>query len=256
MSNEQTSKSVEQAPGAARIFYQQPELLTVEDHSNYGLNMANRPYDFCSSVRAVPLTSVEMVAAQRHYPIIFSSIEEPSLLAVVGVLDDRNLFVDDSGYWEAGTYIPAYLRCHPFALVSHTDDQFAVAVDIKASTVAENAEQPFFDGKELTAPVQERVDHCARFDAQLKITAEFCSRLAELQLLTGQEVSLTPDGEAEEMAVAKYIAVDFRKLESLDPETLQTLHADGTLAHIYAHRFSLDLWRQLLDRRVRRKNAG
>lgn len=256
MTNEPTSRTVEQAPGAARVFYKQPELLTVEEHSNLGLNRANRPYDFCSTVRAVPLTAVEMNIAQRHYPIIFSSVEEPSLLAVVGVVDDINLFVDERGRWEAGAYIPAYLRCHPFALVTHTAEDFAVAVDMAATTVAENGEQPIFDGKELSAPVKESVEHCARFDAQAKITAEFCKRLAELDLLTGQELSLAPDEGGEETVVAKYVAVDFRKLQELDAETLQKLHKDGTLAAVYAHRFSLDTWRHLLERRVRRKQQG
>ena len=256
MTNEPTSRTVEQAPGAARVFYKQPELLTVEEHSTLGLNRANRPYDFCSTVRAVPLTAVEMNIAQRHYPIIFSSVEEPSLLAVVGVVDDINLFVDERGRWEAGAYIPAYLRCHPFALVTHTAEDFAVAVDMAATTVAENGEQPIFDGKELSAPVKESVEHCARFDAQAKITAEFCKRLAELDLLTGQELSLAPDEGGEETVVAKYVAVDFRKLQELDAETLQKLHKDGTLAAVYAHRFSLDTWRHLLERRVRRKQQG
>ena len=256
MTNEPTSRTVEQAPGAARVFYKQPELLTVEEHSTLGLNRANRPYDFCSTVRAVPLTAVEMNIAQRHYPIIFSSVEEPSLLAVVGVVDDINLFVDERGRWEAGAYIPAYLRCHPFALVTHTAEDFAVAVDMAATTVAENGEQPIFDGQELSAPVKESVEHCARFDAQAKITAEFCKRLAELDLLTGQELSLAPDEGGEETVVAKYVAVDFRKLQELDAETLQKLHKDGTLAAVYAHRFSLDTWRHLLERRVRRKQQG
>ena len=256
MTNEPTSKTVEQAPGAARIFYKQPELLTVEEHSKLGLNRSNRPFDFCSSVRAVPLTAVEMNIMQRHCPIIFSSVEDPSLLAVVGVVDDVNLFVDEQGQWEAGVYIPAYLRCHPFALVSHTSEDFAVAVDMAATTVAENGEQPIFDGQELSAPVKDSVEHCARFDAQAKLTAEFCKRLAELDLLTGQELSLAPEKGAEETVVAKYVAVDFRKLEALDAETLQKLHRDGTLAAIYAHRFSLDTWRQLLERRIQRKKKA
>ncbi|MDH3621026.1 MAG: SapC family protein [Gammaproteobacteria bacterium] len=256
MTNEPTSRTVEQAPGAARVFYKQPELITPEEHSNLGLNKANRPFDFCSSVRAVPLTAVEMNIMQRHCPIIFSSVEEPSLLAVVGVVDDENLFVDENGRWETGVYIPAYLRCHPFALVAHETEDFAVAVDLAATTVAEGGEPLIFDGKELSAPANEIVQHCLLFDAQAKITAEFCNRLAELELLTGQELSLAPDEGGEETVVAKYVAVDFRKLEAIDAETLQKLHKDGTLAAIYAHRFSLDTWRQLLQRRVERKKRA
>lgn len=249
MTNEQTSRSIDQAPGGASKFYTRPELLTIEEHGNLGINVAAQPYAFASTVRAIPITSVEVPAAQRHYPIIFTSVEEPSLLAVVGVLDDRNLFVDNDGQWERGAYIPAYLRCYPFGLVTHKEDQYAVAVDMAAPNIVENAAQPFFEGGELAPPVQERVDHCAQFDAQLKVTAGLCKRLAALKLLTGQALTVTPEGE--EQVLAKYVAIDLRKVRDLDAATLRELHLDGTLATIYAHRFSLDLWHQLLARRAR-----
>ena len=188
--------------------------------------------------------------------MVGGGLEEPSLLAVVGIGEDDNLFVDAEGRWEPGVYIPAYLRCHPFALVTHTEEDFAVAVDMAATTVAENGEHPIFDGTELSPTAQEIVNHCARFDAQAKISAEFCKRLAELELLTGQELSLAAEEGGEETVMAKYVAVDFRKVEALDAETLQTLHKDGTLAAIYAHRFSLDMWRELLQRRVQRKQKA
>jgi hypothetical protein len=256
MTSEQTSRTVDRAPGGAAKFYTQPELLTVEEFGNQGLNLSEQSYAFSSAVRAVPITSVEIPTVQRHYPIIFTEVENPSLLAVVGVLDDQNLFVDESGQWEAGTYIPAYLRCYPFALVKHSEDQYAVAVDVAAPNIAEDAEQPFFEGKELAPVIQARVDHCARFDANLKQTAEFCRRLADLKLLTGQELAVEPDGKGDKQVVAKYIAVDLPKVRDLDADILRELHLDGTLAAIYAHRFSLDLWNNLLERRVRRNLAA
>ncbi len=256
MTSERKSSTVEQAPGGAAKFYQQPELLTIEEFGNHGLNLSEHSYAFSRAVRAVPITSLEIPTVQRHYPIIFTDVENPSLLAVVGVLDDENLFVDENGQWEAGTYIPAYLRCYPFALVTHSEGQYAVAIDLAAPNIAENAEQPFFEGKELAPVIQARVDHCARFDAHLKLTAEFCRRLADLKLLTGQELEVETTETGEKKVVAKYIAVDLPKVRDLDADILRELHLDGTLASIYAHRFSLDLWNQLLERRVRRNLAA
>ena len=255
MTDETRSSTIDQAPGASSVFYKRPELLIPEDHADLGLNPGNRPFDFCRSVRAVPLTSLEIVAAQRHYPIIFSSIEKPSLLAVVGVMDDENLFVDANGHWEPGAYVPAYLRCHPFALASRTDEQYAVAVDMEASTVARDAELPFFDGNALTPQTSARVDHCVEFEAQAKVTAALCQRLADRELLAGQELTLSPDDGGEAVSVAKYVSVHFEKLESLPAEDLLEMHRDGTLALLYAHRFSLDLWRDLLRRRAIRQSA-
>ena len=236
-------------------FYSKPELLTLEDHGALGINPSAASYDFLKSVRVVPVTMLELTAAQRHYPVVFSSLEQATLLAVVGVLDDTNLFVEADGAWRESTYVPAYARCYPFALATGPDDQFAVVIDSAAPMVAENAEQPFFDGSSLSTPIQQRVDHCMQYDAQNKATRVFCDRLAELKLLKGQEVTFNRTDGGEEIVLGSYVAVDFAKVKDLDSETLQQFHTDGTLAAIYAHRFSLDLWWQLLDLRNRLKSA-
>ena len=46
-----------------------------------------------------------------------------------------------------------------------------------------------------------------------------------------------------------YEAID--KLQKLDAATVEKLFQDGMLGAIYAHRFSLDNWVRLLERRQR-----
>jgi SapC len=234
-----------------KFLYEKPELLTVEEHGSLGINPSAQRYDFVRNARAIPITAVEMATVQRHYPIVFTSIEQPTLLAIVGVLDERNLFVDDDGKWDASAYLPAYVRCHPFALAARSEDQFAVVIDRSAAVISEHAELPFFDGNKLAPQVQSLVDHAVQFDAQMRATQAFCEKLASKGLLAGQEVAFTPKDGGAEQPLGAYVAVDFEKLRDLDSATLQELHKDGTLAAVYAHRFSLDLWRQLVERRSR-----
>ena len=235
-----------------RMFlYAEPQLLTVEEHGHLGLNTSRRPYDFARSIRVVPLAAVEIATAQKYYPVVFSDLEKPALLAVVGVLDDRNLFVDESGNWERDAYVPSYLRCYPFALASRADDQFAVVIDRAAPAISENPDQPFFDGGKLTPPIQAKVDFCAQFSAHQPSTQAFCDRLLELGLLSGQRATFTPEGESEEQTIASYVAVDFDKLRKLDAKTVEQLFQDGMLPPIYAHRFSLENWSRLLERQQR-----
>ena len=246
----QTNTTAQKGFEGSLYLYSRPELLTVEDHGHLGLNNTDSPYDFASSIRAVPLAAAEVASAQKHYPIIFSDLEKPALLAVVGVLEDRNLFVDDNGHWDSTAYVPSYLRCYPFAMARGESDQYAVVVDRAASVVAENADQPFFDGKALAAPVQAQVDFSAKFAAHQPVTNAFCDRLAELKLLTGQQATFTPEGEDEAQTVASYVAVDFDKLRQLDASTIEKLFQDGMLGAIYAHQFSQENWTQLLQRRL------
>lgn len=231
------------------FLYTQPQLLTVEDHGHLGLNMSDQPYDFVRSIRVVPLAAAELSTAQKHYPVIFSDLEKPTPLAVVGVLEDRNLFVDDNGNWDSAAYVPSYLRCYPFAMASRQDDKYAVVIDRAAPVISENPDQPFFDGQALTAPIQARVDFCAQFAAHQPATRAFCDRLVELELLSGQQATFTPEGEGEEQTFASYVAVDFDKLRELDATTVEKLFQNGMLAAIYAHGFSQENWFQLLKRR-------
>jgi hypothetical protein len=238
------------------FLYSKPELLTVEDHGRLGLTASERPFDFVKSIRVVPIAAAEIASAQKNYPIIFSDLKTPALLAVVSVLDGVNLFVDDNGKWDESAYLPAYIRCHPFALAPRPNDQYAVVIDRAASVITENAEQPFFNGKDLAPPIQARVDFCAQFSAHRPATKALCDKLVELDLLSGQQATYKPDAGGEEQSIGSYVAVDFDKVKELDAGTLRQLHLDGTLSAIYAHRFSLENWFRLLERRNRRQSAA
>ena len=240
--------------------YEQPELLTSADHGNLGLSAVERPFDFVRSAKVIPITVSEIASAQKYFPVVFSDPDKPALLAVVSVVDDVNLFVDEDGNWDSSTYMPSYLHCHPFAFATMPNDQFAVVIDRAAAGVSVSPEIPFFDGKNLTPQIQARVDFCGQFSGQRHQTSVFCDRLQELGLLSGQRAAHTPPGADEEQEIASYVAVNTDKLKDLDKDTLQDLHKNGLLSAIYAHIFSLENWYLLLARRRRRGlpvfNAG
>jgi len=253
--NQQTSTAAKGKFDGNMFLYSQPELLTVEDHGHLGINTSTPPYDFVKSARVVPIAAAELASAQMSYPIVFSELMQPSLLAVVGVQDDVNLFIDENGEWDKSAYVPAYVRCHPFALAARPDDQFSVVIDRSAAVISENAEQPFFEDKKLSPPIQARVDFCSQFDAHRRASKAFCDKLVELNLLSGQQATFKQDDSGVGQSSGPYIAVDFDKFKELDAETLRQLHLDGTLSGIYAHRFSQENWFRLLERRNLRRSG-
>ena len=241
----------EQAPGGSMLFYKQPELLNHQVHGSLGLSRPERPFEFARGTATLPLTLGELPTAQKHYPIILASQEEPVPLAVVGVADDVNLFIDDRGYWEPGVYIPAYVRCYPLALATRSDEHLAVVIDRAADAISDDPEQPFFDGDQVTAQTQLQIDFCGRYDAERKATRAFGERLKELGMLSGQQVTHTgADGTEERLA--SYIAADTQKLNGLEPGVIKELFDNGHLASVFAHLFSLDNWTRLLERQRRR----
>ena len=228
------------------FLFRQPELLDASRHGSMGLIAPTRPFGFAADAYTVPIVVSELVTAQKHYPIVFSSTEDPVLLAVLGLKDGPNLFVDEFGRWEPGCYIPVYLRSYPFAFAETEDDDVAVLIDVAAETVSETPVEPFFDAGNLSAPTQAKVDLFSRQVIERQKTREFCSLMAEAGLLTGQQVVRTVEGEPRQLA--SYTAVDAKKLEALSAEELWQAHRQGLLAAIYAHIFSLDNWSPLLER--------
>ena len=99
------------------------------------------------------------------------------------------------------------------------------------------------------------MDFCTQYSAHEPATQAFCDRLAELDLLSGQKATFTPEGEGEEQTIASYVAVDFDRLQKLDTTAVERLFKDGMLSAIYAHRFSLENWFRLLERRFSRASS-
>jgi len=60
-----------------KFLYKQPEILTYESHGKLGITPSEQPFDFVKNERAIPLTMVEISSAQRHYPIVFSNVDNP-----------------------------------------------------------------------------------------------------------------------------------------------------------------------------------
>ena len=248
MTNQNQAAGRETAPAGQKLFYRQPELLNHEVHGALGLRRPERPFEFARKSRALPLTLSEIASAQKHFPIVFTDLENPVPLAVVGTLDDVNLFIDEQGQWERETYIPAYVRCYPFALAARSNDQFAVVIDRAAESISDDPEQPFFsDDNTVTPEIQALIDFCGRYDAESTRTAQFGQRLKELGLLAGQQV-MRKAADGKDVPVASYVAVDSEKLNELDDAVVKELFDQGFLAAVFAHLFSLENWHVLIER--------
>lgn len=231
------------------FLYKQPELLTPETHGSMGFTPAERPFDFVKRERVIPLTLTEFGSAHRNFPIIFANLENPLPLAVVGVLDEENLFVDADGNWDPMCYVPTYLRCYPFAFASEGGGRVAVVVDRAAASVTENPQYPFFDGEKVSEHAETLMRLCAQYDAERRRTVDFCQKLVELGLLTPLRAVWTPPGATESEPLAEYVGIDQDKLSTLDKDVVFELHSAGFLSAIYLQLYSLENWRHLMARR-------
>jgi len=241
-----------QAFEGSMFLYSKPALLTKEDHAELGLSRPERPYDFVKGIKGVPIVTNEVQSAQKFYPVVFSGFEDPVLIAVVGVIESDNLFVDENGQWEHGGYVPSYIRCHPFALATRSEGEYAIMIDEASNQIAKNPELPFFAGDDMNPDLQPRIDLCGQYRLEGERTRKFCQRIKDLGLLNGQRVMQSKSDGSEEK-IADYVTIDTNRLKDLDTDVLRELHQDGSLAAIYGQLFSLENWNRLIARRNARK---
>ena len=226
------------------LFYSSPEPLSKEAHANLGLRRLDRPFAFAAGAQAAPLTVTEFPMTSICYPIIFAG-ERYQPLAVMGVNPDRNLFIQDSGNFEPGAYIPAYIRRYPFVLAGDASrDQMIVCIDRNAPMLGDLPDMAFFDASgEPTEYTKTCIQFCNDFEIEVRRTESFVNTLRELDLFETRTSTFTPvqaDGTpGAAQPVAEYFAVSEEKLKALPPEKTRELLDNGAIGHVYAHLASL-----------------
>ncbi len=246
-----------QAPALEGKMYlfRKPELLTKEKHGNLGVSRPARPYAFCEAVRAVPITVSEIAMVQKHYPIIFADAQNPMPMAVVGLIDDINLFVGEDGEWEQNSYIPGYLRRYPFALANdQNSDRMAIVVDAEYEGISDSPEVKFFEDDDTSDETKRAMEYCSNYERDRVITQQFAQAIVAYDLLTPQVAQFTPDNAGEAQPFAQYVGVEESRLADLPDDKFLELRKANLLPVLYAQLMSMGNWRLIMDRRVRRFN--
>lgn len=215
---------------------------------------------FALESQIVPLSFSEVLAAAWHYPIVF--LHDPqtgghTLAALLGLAQNHNAFGGDAG-WEAGAYVPAYVRRYPFCMASvnvdgKADPDLLVCVEAdRASTEAIDGAEQLFDAEGQPGPRWSAIEAFLKeYETDLASSRAFTQRLAELDLLEPFTANIVrPNGEGQ-FAVGGLVRVNEARLAALDGETVASLHASGFLSRIYIHLFSLQRFQSLLERETR-----
>ena len=103
------------------IFYNGLEPLSSETHRGWRVRQRDAA-PFLVGQHAVPVTVEEFPSVGRHFPIIFSTGDEPIPLALFGLNEGVNAFVGDDGRLTEPVYVPAYVRRYPFMLAKLRPD--------------------------------------------------------------------------------------------------------------------------------------
>ncbi len=234
------------------IFYNSLEPLSSTAHANFKARTAQKA-PFLAQTHAVPITIDEFVAAQRFYPIVFSVGENPVPLALMGLNEGVNVFLDADGKLLGDAYVPAYIRRYPFMLarIRQGADELSLCFDSSSELVGpyEDGNPLFVDGKpsETTNSI---LKFCEEFEISAQRTGAFVKELREADLLIDGEVAIQPAGSEQPFLYRGFQMVGDDKLRDLRGDTLRKMNQNGMLQLIMAHQFSLPLVRELFGKQV------
>jgi hypothetical protein len=241
------------------LFYSAPAALDSKKHAALGLQ-TDFGLGFTKNVNAVPVNMIEMPQVCHFYPIAFSPDENATPVALLGLRDNENLFVDDKNEWASDTYIPAYIRRYPFIFseVSGTE-QLTLCVDMNPKAVNEKATQKFFeaDGKP-TQLSQNALEFCKSYHAAAQQTLEFSRALHKSGLLVDRSAEINAGG-GRRINFSGFRIVDEKKLAEMKDEDFMEWRRRGWLPFLYAHLFSGAQWQRLtalLSRRLEKEGGA
>jgi hypothetical protein len=235
------------------LFYNQLEPLSSNKHGAFKTRDADSA-PFLAKAHAVPITVDEFVACQRFYPIVFSASENPVPLALMGLNEGVNVFLDDDGKPIGDIYVPAYVRRYPFMLarLRPESEELSLCFDPQSGLVGEfdQGSALFEDGKpsETTNNI---LKFCEEFETSAQRTNAFVNDLKETELLIDGEVSISSStSQATPFNYRGFRMVSEEKVRELRGDELRKMNQNGMLPLVMAHLFSLQLLRQLFTKQV------
>ena len=241
------------------LFYTKPMPLDAKQHANISLRK-NFGFGFARDVNAVPVNLIEMPQICHFYPIAFGPDENATPVAILGLRDNENLFLDQkTERWEEATYIPAYIRRYPFIFSEMpSKDQLSLCIDMNDDVVEKGDAQPFFnaDGKPSQL-AQNALEFCKSYHAAAQQTQEFGKALGKSGLLVQREAQINVAGNRR-INFSGFRIVDEQKLAEMDDKIFLDWRTKGWLPFIYAHLFSGAQWQRLtylLNQRLEKEAA-
>ncbi len=236
-----------------------PSIGAVTGSGNGGTSASAVP-SFCRNLNAMAISFSEFIVASRDYPIVFSTSDNGktySPLAVLGLGNEQNLFVNIDGEWTADTYLPAFVRRYPFCISKvYVDGQpqtdKVVCID---KAYIDEAGIALFDQAGKPAPQWiEREKLLSEYEADLDLTAQMCAIFTKLDLFSPFTMQVNEAGR-QALELQGMQRIDEAKFLALKAANHKALVEKGLMGRIYAHFFSLANFARLYDRAVKQTPA-
>ena len=231
------------------LFYERPVPLNRNEHKDLRLKGVPN-VKFARNVHSVPLTGAEFAIAARDLLIVFAGVTpaDAGPIALLGLRQNENLYVDADGQWAQNAYVPAFVRRYPFVLaekpVGQEGDDFTVFLDERYEGFNSTEGERLFkeDGTD-TELLTNAVNFLGEFQQNVTRTRWFMEQLVKHDLLEPRNVRLEKPAmagqEARSINLNGLFVVNEEKLRALDEKTCHEFAREGVFGWVYAHLLSL-----------------
>jgi hypothetical protein len=235
------------------LFYNELQAVNVGQHGSMKIRRIEKA-PHIAETHAIPATVDEFTLLQRYYPIVFSVGENPVPLALMGLNEGINVFLDESGTLrDPSVYVPAYMRRYPFLLarLQPESDELSLCFDPTSGAIGEFEDgEPLFDGDQPSEATRNVLQFCEQFETAGQRTGAFLDDLKASGLLMDGEVAIQPEGVEQPFIYRGFQMVDEEKLRDMRGDELRKMNQNGMLPLIYAHLFSLSMIREVFRLQV------
>ncbi len=235
---------------AQPMFYKNPTPLLADKHADSGLD-TKTDFSYARESNCVLIALPEFSEVSKNYPIVFTSGNVVEPVAVLGVENNKNLFINSDGLWAKDKYIPAYVRRYPFAFMQGQDEKLILCVDDQAACFHEKArktDQRFFENGQQSALTNKMLKFCASFQNDINITYKFTETIKKEGLLVEKKLSGTTKikGVDKQVNISGFMVIDEQKFMALSGDKLVEWNKNGYLGLIYLHFLSLSNFSRVL----------
>ena len=216
--------------------FKKPTLLTKND---IGITFAPvKNYKHSRNLGAIALNHREISEASKHYPVFFVKDSAGfTPVALLGIDSSTNLFVNKSGEWSKGKYIPTLIRLYPFVFTK-TDkadvNSVSIAYDKEYEGLNKGGDKFFNEDSSLTEFGSKVMKFSEETFSALNQTQQMIKILADLNLLDQIDITLGKEGD-EQNKITGLFQINAKKLNELSDENLLKITKSGTLHLIYNH---------------------
>lgn len=241
----------------AFAFYQKVVALNSDVHRNLRFAVEEANFKFARDTTAVLLAGVEFAEAGREYPIVFIRGQDQQLrpVALLGVRNGENLFVDEQGKWDA-RYIPAFVRRYPFVMAEGgANGQLVVCMDEGCPALnADHGELLINADGKLEPRMNEVMEFLKNSQQEFMRTELLVKKLDELGLFI-QQGARFDSNTGETFQLNDFYLIDEKKFGQIENAKLPELFRSGALGLVYLHFASMGNMRKLVDRLSARSTA-